>query len=63
MAPEAFPHQTLDPVPVNGHSDILFGDGEAQSPALPVVGSSQHREQGVTGLRRVLKDPLKLGGA
>jgi hypothetical protein len=47
---KAFPYQTLDPVPINGPSDVFFGDCETQSRRIPVVGSGQDREQGITGL-------------
>ena len=55
--PKAFPYQTLDPVPINGHSDVFFGDCETQSRRIPVVGSGQDRKQGITGLNADTERP------
>jgi len=60
--PKAFPYQTLDPVPINGHSDVFLGNCDTEARHIPVIGSGQDREQRITGLKRVLKDPLKVGG-
>ena len=59
--PKALPDQALNPVPIHGHTDILFGDRKTQARPAPVVWSCQDREQGITSLSGISKDPLEFG--
>lgn len=59
---EAFAHQALDPVAVNGAAQLLAGDRQAEARGLAAVAPGENGETAVLNAARPLEDTPELAG-